>query len=82
MCTVLATALSVVGGLMQGVAANNAAKAEASVANQNARISEVQATDAVKRSSKEEMKLRRQMSMLQGQQRSQLAASGVDVPAL
>ena len=79
MCTVLATALSVVGGLMQGVAANNAAKAEASVANQNARISEVQATDAVKRSSKEEMKLRRQMSLLQGQQRSQLAASGVDV---
>ena len=79
MCTVLATALSAVSGIMQGMAANSAAKAEAAAANQNARIAEAQSTDAIARGGKEELSHRRKMSALQGEQRAQLAASGVSV---
>lgn len=81
MCTVVATVLGALGSVMQGVAANNAAKAEASAAEQNARIADLQATEAVKGSSKEEMKLRRQMQMLQGRQRAVAAASGLNADA-
>lgn len=81
MCTVVATVLGALGSVMQGVAANNAAKAEASAAEQNARIADLQATEAVKGSSKEEMKLRRQMQMLQGRQRAVAAASGLNSDA-
>ena len=78
MCTVIAAAVGAITSVMQGVAANSAAKAEARVAEQNARISEMQATDAVKRGGKEEMKLRRDMARLAGKQRAMAAASGLD----
>ena len=75
----LPTALMAVSGVMQGVAANRAAQAEADAANQNARIAEAQSTDAVARGGKEELKQRRKMAILQGEQRAALAASGVNV---
>ena len=79
MCTMLATVIGAAGTLMQGVAANSAARAQAAAANQNARIAEAQAHDAIERGGQEELRLRRQMAQLQGTQRSMLAASGVDV---
>lgn len=79
MCTMLAAAIGAAGTLMQGMAANSAAKAQAAAANQNARIAEAQARDAIDRGGQEELRLRRQMAQLQGAQRSMLAASGVDV---
>ena len=79
MCTVLMGVLGAAGTLMQGMAANSAARAQAAAEQQNARIADAQALDAVKRGGIEELKLRRQMSIHQGQQRAMLAASGVDV---
>ena len=79
MCTMLATVIGAAGTLMQGMAANSAARAQAAAANQNARIAEAQAHDALERGGQEELRLRRQMAQLQGTQRSMLAASGVDV---
>lgn len=78
MCTVIATALGAVSSIMQGVAANRAAKAEARVAEQNARIAEMRATDAVKRGGEEEMRRRRDMARLEGRQRAMAAAAGID----
>jgi hypothetical protein len=52
----------------------------AAIANEtNARLADEQARDAVRRGAYDELKLRRQMSILQGEQRSALAASGVEV---
>ena len=78
MCTVIAAAFGAITSVMQGVAANSAAKAEARVAEHNARLSELQATDAVKRGGKEEMQKRREMARLAGRQRAMAAASGLD----
>ena len=49
MCTMLAAAVSAAGTIMQGMAANNAAKAQAAAAEQNAAISEAQGHDAIQR---------------------------------
>jgi len=62
---------------MQGHAARSAAKAQAAAEEQNARFADEQARDAIRRGGYEELKHRRQMSILQGRQRSALAASGV-----
>lgn len=79
MCTMLAAAIGAAGTLMQGMAANSAARAQAAAANQNARIAEAQAHDAIERGGQEELRFRRQMAIHRGAQRSALAASGVDV---
>ena len=79
MCTMLARVIGAAGTLMQGMAANSAAKAQAAAANQNARNAEAQAHDAIVRGGQEELRLRRQMAQLQGTQRSALAASGMDI---
>ena len=85
MCTVLTalTAISTVAGaagsFMQGRAAQQSANAQAAAERANARIAEEQARDSVKRGGLEELKLRRQLSIHQGQQRALLAASGVDI---
>jgi hypothetical protein len=81
MCTIAAAigAVGAVGSLMQGQAAKSAAMAQASANEQNARIADEQARDAVRRGAYEELKFRRQAAILQGQQRSMLAASGVEV---
>lgn len=78
MCTLLATAIGAAGTLVQGIAANSAAKAQARVSEANARIAENQAHDAVLRGGQEETKLRRDLSRQQGQQRAMLAAAGID----
>jgi len=61
------------------MAAQSAARAQAAAEEQNARISDEQAKDAIRRGGYEELKHRRQMSILQGSQRAALAASGVSV---
>lgn len=79
MCTMLAAAIGAVGSIMQGVAANNAAKAQAAIAERNAQIAELQARDSIERGGHEELRLRRQMAIHQGTQRALLAAGGVEV---
>jgi hypothetical protein len=72
-------ALSAAGSVMRGMAAQSAAKAQASAEEQNARLAELQGADAVRRGGREEAKFRREQAMLAGRQRSLLAASGVDI---
>jgi hypothetical protein len=79
MVSTLIAGLSAAGSLIQGNAQRAAANAEAAAAEQNARLADEQARDAVRRGGYEELKLRRQASMLQGTQRAQAAAAGVDV---
>lgn len=82
MCTTVMTTLLTAGmSIAQGVSADQAARAEAAVMEQNARNQEAMAKDAVKRGGSEETKLRRRMSILRGQQRAQGAASGLNVDA-
>jgi type II secretory pathway pseudopilin PulG len=79
MCTMVMAALSAAGSVMQGMAASSAAKAQARAEEQNARLAELQGQDAVRRGGREEAKFRREQSILEGRQRSLLAASGVDI---
>ena len=83
MCTVVAAVIGAVGSVVQGIAAQSAANAQAAAAMQagetNARIAEMQATDAVKRGGEQEQKLRRHIAALIGRQRSTAAASGIYV---
>jgi hypothetical protein len=79
MCTMVMAALSAAGSVLQGMAGQSAAKAQAQAEEQNARLAELQGRDAVQRGGREEAKFRREQSMLEGRQRSLLAASGVDI---
>ena len=83
MCTIALAigAVSAVGSLMQGQAAKSAANAQAAASEQNARMADEQARDAMRRGAQDELKLRRQMSALQGRQRAMAAASGVETDA-
>ena len=78
MCTMLAAAIGAAGTVMQGMAANSAAKAQAQAAEQNARIAEAQGHDAIERGGDEELRLRRQAAIRRGNARAQAAASGID----
>ncbi|MBQ9526721.1 MAG: hypothetical protein IJR68_03845 [Fretibacterium sp.] len=78
MCTMLAAAVGAAGTIMQGVAANRAAKAQAAAAEQNAAIAEAQGHDAIERGGTEELRLRRQLAQQRGNARAQAAASGID----
>jgi len=77
----LAAAIGAAGTIMQGVAADNAAKAQAAAAEQNAKIAEAQGHDAIERGGEEELRLRRQMAIQRGNARAQAAASGIDADA-
>jgi hypothetical protein len=81
MCTIAAAigVIGAAGSLMQGQAARSAANAQASANEQNAKLADEQARDAVRRGAYDELKLRRQTSILQGQQRAMAAASGIEV---
>jgi hypothetical protein len=72
-------AVSAMGSLVQGQAAKSAANAQAAANEQNAKMADEQARDAVRRGAYDELKLRRQMQILQGQQRAMAAASGIEV---
>ena len=82
MCTVM-TALGLAAGAYQSYAVGQAAKAQAnaqaSALEQNARISEYQAHDAIERGGQDELRLRRSLAIQQGQARSAMGASGVDI---
>ncbi|MBQ3455444.1 MAG: hypothetical protein IJG36_03315 [Synergistaceae bacterium] len=77
------TALSAGVSLYQGYAAGQTAQAQAEAQalalEQNAKISRAQAHDAIERGGLEELKLRRQLAQLGGNQRAQAAASGIDI---
>ena len=82
MCTLL-TALSAGASLFTGIAqANNVkaqANAQAAAMEANARNSDILAHDAIERGGQEELKLRRQLAQVAGNQRVQAASSGIDV---
>ena len=81
MCTIAAAVgtIGAVGNLMQGQAASAAGRAQAAANDQNARMADEQARDALRRGAYDELRQRRQTSILQGQQRAVLAASGVEI---
>ena len=75
----IGTGVSVYGGIQQGRQASAAAAYNAKMAQRSAQMSEMQAKDAERRGAIEEDRFRRQQSLLQGQQASMLAASGVQL---
>jgi hypothetical protein len=79
MCFAIPAILGAVSSIAGGAAANASAKAQAAAMNQNARIAERQSSDAHIRGGLEELAIKRRMSVLNGAQRAQAAASGVDV---
>lgn len=78
MCTMLAAAVGAAGTLYQGIAARNAANAQARAAERNAEIAEAQGHDAILRGGEEELSLRRRLALQRGSTRAATAASGVD----
>ena len=85
MCTVMTalTALSAGAGLYSSYASGKAAEAQAdaqaNAMERNAEISREQGHDAIQRGGMEELRLRRQMALLRGNQRVQAASSGIDI---
>ena len=85
MCTLATalTAVSVGASLYQGYAAGQSAMAQADAQaealERNAEISRAQGHDAIQRGGMEELRLRRQLANLRSNQRTQAAASGIDV---
>ena len=77
MCTAVLAVMGAVSSIAQGRAAQSAAKAQAAAAEQNARLEELRAEDAVKRAGTDELMMRRDMSRLAGRQRAAAAAMGV-----
>lgn len=77
MCTVVAVALSAVGSILQGRAQQKAYESQAAAMEQNARIADMQATDAIQRGGREEGNLRRRARQIAGAQIAQAAASGL-----
>ena len=82
MCTVM-TALGLTAGAYssyaQGEAAKAQADAQANALEQNAKISEYQAHDAIQRGGQDELRLRRSLAIQQGQARAAMGASGIDI---
>lgn len=82
MCTVL-TALSLGAGLYQSYAAGQTAKAQydaqANALEQNAKIAEFQAHDAIERGGQDELRLRRSLAIQQGSARAAMGTSGLDI---
>lgn len=82
MCTIL-SALSAGASLYTGIAQAKNVKAQADAQAQaletNAKNQEILAHDAVEQGGQEELKLRRNLAKLFGNQRTQSASSGVDI---
>lgn len=85
MCTVSTALLAAGAGasMYQGIAAGKTAQAQAeaqaSAMEQNARTAQAQGHDAIERGGLEELRLRRQLAQYRGNQRTQAAASGIDI---
>lgn len=76
---VIGTALAVGGVLAQGYAANRQARHQASVQRFNAEQQRQEAQQVLRRGVEEESAAREQAEQLLGRQRTQLAATGVDI---
>ena len=73
------TVMGAAGAVQQGKAANASAQYNAQVADVNAKLSEIQARDAVARGAIDEQQQRMKTSLTLGQQRAAMAANGVDL---
>ena len=82
MCTVM-TAIGLAAGMYQSYAAGQTAKAQAEAQaqalEQNAKIAEFQAHDAIERGGQDELRLRRSLAIQQGAARAAMGASGIDI---
>lgn len=76
---ILAAGTAVVGGAQKALAATRAAREQAAIEESNAVIAERAATDAMARGAVAEGRARLRGGLLQGHQRAQYAAAGVDV---
>ena len=82
MCTVLSAisaGASLVGGIAQSRAVEAQGRANADALEANARTARFQAHDSIERGGLEELRLRRNLSQLSGNQRVQAATSGIDI---
>lgn len=76
---VVATAATVGGTIYQGRAAQAAATYNARVAEMNAKIAERAAQDELERGAREEQRKRQEVAAIFAQQRTGMAASGLDI---
>lgn len=72
------SAISVVGGIQQGNAAQQAANAQAQMNQQNALIADRRAKDALERGALEEERKLREATMMRKEQEASYAASNID----
>ena len=86
MCVSLAVALAAgsaalgaTGSIMGGLAARNAANANAALANQNSAYAATQASDAIQRGQTQAAMQYQQTGQLEGQQRAAEAANGIEL---
>lgn len=77
MCNAVAVGISALSTLLQGHAQRQAYQSQARAAEQNARIADMQATDAIMRSGREEADIRRRAMRVAGSAATQAAASGI-----
>lgn len=71
--------LSLAGGISQANAERSLGDYQQSIFNINARFSELQGEDAIRRGDKEATKIKRQAKQLIGKQRATLAAQGIEL---
>ncbi len=85
MCTVSAAFATIGAGahlyssIAEGKNAEAQANAQANALEQNAAIARAQGHDAIERGGLEELRLRRELAQYRGNQRTQAAASGIDI---
>lgn len=77
--SIAGTLVSSYGAYQQSRAAKQSASYNRTVAENNAKVAEWQAEDAIDRGRIREQEQRRKVTQLKGQQRAQLAATGFDV---
>lgn len=73
------TGMQVLGSMQQGKAAQAQANYQAAVANNNAKLAEWQAQDAIERGKEEERQHRTQVQRFLGSQRAAIAGSGFEM---
>lgn len=77
MCSIVAAVIGAVGSIIQGDAQRRAYNSQAAAMEANARVANMQATDAVKRGGTEEARIREQAMRIAASQRVQGVASGL-----
>ena len=79
MATIGSTAMSVVGSIQQGKAAEAQGNYQAAVARNNATLAQQQSDDAIARGKEEEQAHRRRVAQTVGSQRAAIAGSGFEL---